>query len=166
MRVRPLCLVGVAALTLSACGFFGGTRAPDQRYGHRYGRVAPDGRETVLVEPPDSSGAYLTLPAVLDSVVVRPSRAEAPAGTEVPVEILVKGTLPDACTALNEAEQSRVSHIVNVTLTMRQPHGALCAQVVRPFRFYLPLTGTYTPGSYTVLVNGTAYPFQIRTANG
>ena len=116
----------------------------------------------VLLEPGDSTGSYLTLPAILDSVSVRPAVTAAVPGTPVEVEVLVKGTLPDACTTLDAATQSRVGHLVTATLTMRQPHGALCAQVVRPFRFYMPLEGTYEPGHYTLTLNGTAYPFRIR----
>lgn len=166
---RPLARAAAAlalAAGLAACAGAGRPRPPDDEFGHRYGGVAPDGRETVLLAPPDSNVAYVTLPAVLDSVVVRPARAGAPAGAEVAVEALVKGTLPDACTVLDEAVQERASHLVRVTLTMRQPHGALCAQVVRPFRFYLPLTGAYAPGSYTLFVNGVAYPFRIRAEGG
>ena len=35
-------------------------------------------------------------------------------------------------------------------------------QVLRPFRFYLPLEGVFEPGSYTLKVNGAATPFRIR----
>ncbi len=152
----------VLAAALSGCGMLGGQRSPDDQYGHRYGGVAPDGRETVLLEPADTARTYVTLPAILDSVAVRPAVAAAPAGSPVSVEVLIKGTLPDACTTLDVATQTRVGHLITATLTMRQPHGALCAQVVRPFRFYLPLDGTYEPGHYTFTLNGAAYPFRIR----
>ena len=154
---------GVAALAaaLAACGG-ARPRPPDGEYGHRYDGVAPDGRETVLLAPADTAAGFITLPAILDSVAVRPAVAAAPPGTAVPVEVLVKGTLPDACTVLDAATQERAGHLISVTLTMQQPHGALCAQVVRPFRFYLPLEGTYAPGHYTLRVNGAAYPFRIR----
>ena len=162
--MRPsLLTLAAAALALAACA--GGTRAPDDRYGHRYGGVAPDGRETVLVEPADSTASFVTLPAVIDSVVVRPEHTAAP-GEGVAVEVLIKGTLPDACATLNAPEQERTGHLVRLTLTMRQPSGALCAQVVRPFRFYLPLAGAFEAGHYTLRVNGTAYPFRLRAAGG
>lgn len=162
MTARLAAGAGALAVVISGCGAFGGSRSPDDTYGHRYGGVAPDGRETVILAPADSTTPWLTLPAILDSVAVRPAVAAAPAGADVPVEVLVKGTLPDACTTLDEAVQERIGHLVNVTLTMRQPHGALCAQVVRPFRFYLPLEGIYAPGHYTLTVNGAAHPFRIR----
>ncbi len=164
MRHAPLLTLVAAALALAACA--GGTRAPDDRFGHRYGGVAPDGRETVLVEPADSLASFVTLPAVIDSVVVRPEQAEAAPGEGVAVEVLVKGTLPDACATLNAPTQERTGHLVRLTLTMRQPSGALCAQVVRPFRFYVALEGTYAPGSYTLFVNDAAHPFRLRAAGG
>jgi hypothetical protein len=152
----------LALALLGGCGLLGGPRHPDDVYGHRYGGVAPDGRETVILAPADSGTSWLTLPAILDSVAVRPAVAAAPVGALVPVEVLLKGTLPDGCTTLDEAVQERLGHLVNITLTMRQPHGALCAQVVRPFRFYLPLDGTFEPGHYSLTVNGRSYPFRIR----
>lgn len=138
------------------------TRSGDDAYGHRYEGVAPDGRETVLLAPTDTTGAFIVTTAVLDSVAVRPARRAAPPGEAVPVEVLVKGALPDACSELDEATQTRAAHLIDVTLTMRRPRGAVCAQVVRPFRFYLPLDGTFSSGSYTLKVNGAAYPFRIR----
>jgi hypothetical protein len=161
---RGVLLAVLAVALVAATAACGGTRPrpPDGQYGHRYDGVAPDGRETVLLAPADSTAEVIALPAILDSVVVRPAVAAAPPGAAVPVEVLVKGTLPDACTALDEATQARAGHLITVTLTMRQPRGALCAQVVRPFRFYLPLEGTYAPGHYTLRLNGVAYPFRIR----
>lgn len=156
-------LVLVAALVFSACTGSGeSTVAPDDEFGHRYEGVAPDDRETVLATPPDSSESYIMTPAVLDSIVVRPARRAAAPGEAVPVEVLLKGALPDACSALNLPTQTRRANLIDVELTMRRARGAMCAQVVRPFRFYLPLEGTYTPGSYTLTVNGTVLPFRIR----
>ena len=158
-----LALVFLTGVLLVGCSSSGETAASgDEQYGHRCEGVAPDGRETMLLAPPDTTEAYLTTPAVLDSVAVRPARREAPPQDTVPVEVLFKGALPDACSELNAATQSRTANLIDVTLTMRRPRGAVCAQVVRPFRFYLPLDGSLVPGSYTLKVNGTAYPFRIR----
>ena len=155
----PLVLI----VGLAACAGSGdGSVSPDEQFGHRYEGIAPDGRETVLIEPADSSEAYIELPVFLDSVHVRPARREAQPGEAVPVEVLIKGALPDACSELNEATQERVERFIDVTLTVRRPRGAVCAEVVRPFRFYLPLDGTFTPGSYSLRINGAAHPFRIR----
>ena len=85
-------------------------------------------------------------------------------GEAVPVEVLVKGALPDACSALNAVTQEQTGHFVTMTLTMRQPRGAVCAQVVRPFRFYVRLDGLFAPGSYTLRLNGRVTPFQVLDA--
>ena len=139
------------ALALAACGGAGEAADPN------------DGRETVLLTPPADSVRYLVYPAILDGVFVRPGRAAAAPGAEVPVEILVKGTLPDACSELADATQTRRGHLVDMELTMRTPRGAVCAQIQRPFRFYLLLDGAFAPGHYTLTLNGAAHPFRIRT---
>jgi hypothetical protein len=153
----------VAAGALAGCSRTRDAAVPaDDQYGHRYEGVAPDGRETVLLAPSDTAEAYLVTPAVLDSVAVRPARREVLPSEAVPVEVLIKGALPDACSVLDDATQTRAANLIDVTLTMRRPRGAVCAQVVRPFRFYLPLDGLFPPGAYTLKVNGAAYPFRIR----
>lgn len=153
-----------ACVLVSACAGPQEVATPgDEQFGHRYEGRAPDGRETVILTAADTLEAFMTFPAVLDSVHVRPALEAAPPGMAVPVEVLIKGALPDACSELNEAVQTRAENLIEVTLTMRQPRGAVCAQVVRPFRFYLTLDGTYPPGAYTLMVNGAAHPFRIRT---
>ncbi|HYE97223.1 MAG TPA: hypothetical protein VD962_13555 [Rubricoccaceae bacterium] len=158
-----LLLPTVVVVALSA-GCAGSSRSPspDDAFGHRYEGTAPDGRETLIVAPPDTTETYFTYPAVLDSVHVRLAAVEIPPGSAVPVEVLIKGALPDACSVLDAVEQERLGHLITVTLTTRRPRGAMCAQVVRPFRFYLPLDGFLEPGAYTLHVNGAAYPFRIR----
>ncbi|HEX8384626.1 MAG TPA: hypothetical protein VF576_00500 [Rubricoccaceae bacterium] len=153
---------GLAALALAACTG-GGQTTSDGRYGHRADGWGPDGRETLLIAPPADSAGYFVYPAVVDSVAVRPERRAA-AGEAVPVEVLVKGALPDACSALDAVTQARTGHFVTLALTMRQPRGAVCAQVVRPFRFYVRLDSLFEAGSYTLTLNGRVTPFQILAA--
>lgn len=159
-RLGPLLL----ALLVVGCSGSEETSTPDGDgvYGHRYGTLAPDGRETVFLSPPDSVRRVLVYPAVLDSVAVRLERPATTASDPIGVEVLLKGTLPDACSRLENAQQQRRGHFIDVELTIRQPRGRACAQVIRPFRFYLPLDGTFEPGSYTLKVNGAATPFRIR----
>lgn len=161
--MRHLSLLA-ALVILGACSGSGESASPngDDVYGHRYGTLAPDGRETVYLAAPDSARRVLLYPAILDSVAVRLERPATLPGDPVRAEVLLKGTLPDACSRLEEAEQVRRGHFVDVTLTIRQPRGRACAQVLRPFRFYLPLEGAFEPGSYTLKVNGAATPFRIR----
>lgn len=158
---RGLALIALTA-SLAACS--GATRTGDARYGDRArtdgDAWADDGRETLLIGPPADSTAFFVYPAVVDSVAVRAAGRAAP-GEAVAVEVLVKGALPDACSALNAVTQSRTGHFVTLTLTMRQPRGAVCAQVVRPYRFYVSLDDALPAGSYTLTLNGRVTPFQI-----
>ena len=51
---------------------------------------------------------------------------------------------------------------MEITLDTRRPRGALCAAVMRPYRFYLTLEGTYAAGPWTLKLNGAAYPFEVK----
>lgn len=162
-RAVPLVLLG--AVALAACGGGGASSSAtaEERFGYRLGGVTEDGRETMLLTPVSDSTRYLTFPAVVTSVDVRPAGRPAP-GDAVAVEVLVKGALPDACAELSGVTQTRESHFVTVELTMRQPLETVCAAVVRPFRFYLMLDGAYEVGSYTLRFNDQTVPFQILPA--
>jgi hypothetical protein len=149
----------------AGCAAPGPGSSGDSRFGHR---VAGDqgGRETMLLRPPADSVGYLTFPASIDSVAVRPAERAVRAGASVTVDVLIKGALPDACAELDAVEQRRGGRQVEMTLTMRQPRGAVCAQVVRPYRFYSVLPGLFEPGSYTLTLNGRVHTFQIHEARG
>ena len=160
-RAALLSLLVAAAASIAACT--GGTRATaDGRFGHRADGWGPDGRETLLLGAPADSAGYFVYPAVVDSVAVRPAQQAVAAGEAVPVEVLVKGALPDACSELNAVTQQQTGHFVTLALTMRQPRGDVCAQVVRPYRFYVRLDSLFAAGSYTLTLNGRVTPFQIR----
>ena len=153
----------VLALYLAACvGSRKTELPPDEQFGHRFDETGPEGRRTLDVTPPDSSGSYFYYPAVLDTVHVRPAPF-TPGHSAVPVEILVKGSLPDACTELNEVRQERFGHLIEIELETRRPQRAVCAMVIRPFRFYLELEGEYVPGDYTLKLNDRVYPFTVRS---
>lgn len=161
-----------AALLLAALAGCAGTgeaaeKPPDQRYGHRYAERGPDergpdGRRALTIAPPDTSQRYFFYDVPVSDVIVRAAPFE-PGEAATPVELLVKGGLPNECLALADAGQRRTGHFLNVALTMRRPQGvASCERYERPFRFYLPLDGRYEPGDYTLKLNGEEYPFTIR----
>ena len=161
-------LLPMLALVLAACGGSSGAAdGPDRdRFGYRVG--SDPNRETMLIRPLSDSTRYLVYPAVVDSIAVRPAGRPLP-GDGVAVEVLVQGALPDACAELTDVTQSRDSQFVTVDLTMRQPRETVCAAVVRPFRFYLMLDGSYPAGSYLLRLNGKTVPFQVlpaRTVEG
>lgn len=164
MRAAAFCILLLLAATGCAGTREGQEKPPDERYGHRFDDEGPEGRRTLDVTPAASEAEYFHYPAVIDTVHVRPAsfQSDLAEGGQVPVEILVKGSIPDSCTELHDVEQSRAGHMVDMRLTMRKPQGGVCAQVIRPFRFYLELDGLYGPGSYTLSLNGKVFTFTIR----
>lgn len=137
-------------------------RPPDDRFGHRFEEQGPEGRRTIAVLPPDSAVTYFYYPVVIDTVHVRPAVFDSLAALLVPVEVLVKGSLPDGCTELHDVLQERFGHIIHLNIRMRRPQGAVCTRVHRPYRFYVRLDGLYEEGHYTLKLNERVYPFSIR----
>lgn len=160
--IRALVLV---ALVIQGC--IGAQRAqppPDDQFGHRYGDDADGARRTIVIRPADSAQTYFYYPAPFDTVHVRPApfrEGMPPESQELPVEVLVKGSFPDSCTELQDLEQHRTGNIIEAHLRIRKPRGAICAAVVRPYRFYFMLTGEYRPGHYTLKLNDIYVPFQV-----
>ncbi len=149
----------LAAFVLAACG---GSRAPlEERFGVRPDSL-DDGSERIDVVARDSGRVYFYAPAILESISVRAAPMPGDSAVAVPVEVLIKGALPDACAQLDRVTQRRVARLIDLDVTMRRPQGAVCATVVRPYRFYVLLDGVYEPGPYTLQVNGVVKPFEIR----
>jgi hypothetical protein len=153
-------IVLVAALGVWACG---GSKAvlqdPDGVFGHRVDSTVEDDRETLVLAPEDTTGGFLIRPAPHDTVHVRTEPAEGT--SDVRVELLVKGYLPDACSVLHDVRQIRSGNQIAVNLDMRRPEGMLCAAVVRPYRFYVRLDDTLAPGLYTLVFNQAEQAFQV-----
>jgi len=135
---------------------------PDAQFGHRVDGTTDDGRTTITINPPDESVTYRYFPATYESVTVRPAPVTtALVDTGVPVEVLVKGSFPDACAELHDVSQDRRGRLIDVNLQMRRATGSVCAAVLRPYRFYFQLEGMYEPGAYTMTLNGKAHSFEI-----
>ena len=153
-----------AAVLLAGCSGENATRKkppPDQRYGHRYAGTDPAGRTTLGIEPPRSNVRYSYYDVPVSEVIVRAASFDK-GEDAVPVELLIKGALPNDCLALHEAERERSGHFLSVTFTMRWPPTVECERLERPYRFYLPLEGRFEPGDYTLKLNGAVYPFTVR----
>ncbi len=162
-RVVALSVVVLGALFCSGCAASRDEAPPP---GQQFGTRPPDDStfERLEITQPDEDEAFYITPAVLNGVTLRIEPFEPGVlgleGTRV--EALVTGAFPDACSALHTAAQERAMRLIDVTIEMRRPQGQMCATVVRPFRYYLLLDGTFTPGDYTLLVNGKEYPFVVR----
>ena len=134
---------------------------PDRRFGHRYEGASPDGYHTVTIRVPEEESEFDYFPATFDQIIVRPERVESDQDT-VAVEILVKGSLPDACMELHAFDQKRVGNLITATLEMRRPQSQICATVRRPFRLYLMLEDGFALGHYTLRLNNSTVPFVVR----
>ena len=167
MTPRAFCRTLLATLLATLLGLAGCSTLrpmdalPDERFGSRVEGTDEEGRETLIIAAPAGERTWATYPAVFETVTVRPEPLSA-SGEPVAVEILVKGAFPDACTELHEVTQDRTANLVEVTLSMRREQGAVCAAVLRPYRFYLLLEARYAPGAYSLKVNDRPFPFEIR----
>ncbi len=158
--MKSAAVLAVVLVMAPACATLRSSEpATDDRFGSRIEGTDPDGRETIVISPPEQGREWAAYPATFESVTVRPEPVQ---GQPVAVEILVKGAFPDACTELHAVTQERTGNIVDVTLDMRRERGAVCAAVLKPYRFYLMLDGRYAAGPYTLKLNGQAFPFEIR----
>lgn len=166
MRIQILGVLLLSGIMLGCSGARTTERPPDDRYGHRYEGKAADGRETIVITPAAEASSYIYFPAVFDTVHIRPAPVPIPPTAGIPVEVLIKGAFPDACSELNSVTQSRAGNLVDVDLEMRRPRGMLCASVVRPYRFYLTLDGLYPPGHYSLQINDRFHPMVIRSGAG
>ena len=134
---------------------------PDRQFGHRYEGVPPDGYNVVTISVPEEELDFTYFPATFDHVIVRPELIRLEQDT-VEVEILVKGSLPDACMELHAFDQKRAGNLITATLQMRRPASRVCATVRRPYRLYLILEGGFTQGNYSLNLNDEVVPFTVR----
>lgn len=162
-KLRPI-VAGLTAMLLLAslsgagCRSSGPDGPPEARYGHRYEATAPDGRAVMSPDPIADTSSVFVNPVYVDSLRVRISEEGDDAHR---IDVVIDGTLADACTELHDVRQRRHGHIIEVALLARRPKGAMCAQMIQPFRTYFDLDGTFAPGAYTLKVNDAAQPFEV-----
>ncbi len=84
----------------------------------------------------------------------------------VQVAAIVRGSLPDACTAITGVDATRQDNLFEITLKAEQPAGAACAEVLTPFEERVPLDVEGLPaGTYMVDVNGVQRAFTLALDN-
>jgi hypothetical protein len=165
MRTIRLAYFLPLLLFAGACASTGSVPDPDATFGHRVDGDDQDGRTTIVIAPVEQDVAYRFFEASYESVTIRPDQVTAAnQASGVPVEVLIKGAFPDACSELHEVQQQRAGNLVLVTLTMRRPQGSVCASVLRPYRYYLDLDGLFKPGSYSMRLNDDSHGFVVRAA--
>lgn len=75
--------------------------------------------------------------------------------------LIVDGSLPDSCTALEPAEIDVVGNQIEVRLATRRPFGSVCPSGERSFRRSIRLPVSAAGGLYLLSVNGIADSFQV-----
>jgi hypothetical protein len=65
----------------------------------------------------------------------------------------VEGILGDACSELRSQTQTRLGHLVLVTILRERPRDAVCSQIAKLYVADIPLEGEYPPGHYLLRVN-------------
>jgi len=164
-RIARAALLLIVCL-LPACAALQPDISEEDVYGHRVSGADRDGRTTIAVTPPQEDLEYRLFEATFESVTIRPAAVTSNSAVDgVPVEVLIKGAFPDACSELHEVTQQRAGNLVLVTLTMRRPQGSVCASVLRPYRYYLDLEGTFVPGPYSLRLNESSHPFEVTTSS-
>ncbi|MDX1687523.1 MAG: NBR1-Ig-like domain-containing protein [Candidatus Promineifilaceae bacterium] len=84
----------------------------------------------------------------------------------VQVNVIASGTLPDACTTLNEPAPRLEGNTFVVNLTATRLPEEVCSQAVVPFDKVIQLDAEgLSAGTYTVSVNGVTGTFTLETDN-
>jgi inhibitor of cysteine peptidase len=79
----------------------------------------------------------------------------------VQVEAVVKGTLPSACSTVDEVSQRREGNLVEVTVLTRTRRGQVCIASLKGVTERVRLQGGFPPGDYLLRVNGKETRFQV-----
>ncbi len=154
----------MAVILLGGCKTIENLRN-EEKFGQREVGTGDDGRQTIVISPADEAVEYRFFDATYESVVIRQAKADPignTASSKYKVEVLIKGAFPDSCSELHSIDQQRAGNLILATLTMRRPQGAVCASVLRPYRYYMDLEGTFEPGSYSLKLNESTHPLVIR----
>ncbi len=79
----------------------------------------------------------------------------------VQVNLMIEGYLADSCTTLHETTEQREGNTIHVQVTTVRPGDLACATVVTEIEHVVPL-GTFDPGLYKAIVNGTLVEFEVQ----
>ena len=76
------------------------------------------------------------------------------------VQVYIEGGLADSCTTFHDLKMERSVSTFKITVTVRRPRDAVCAQVYTTFEKYENLGSDFVPGeTYTVHVNDQTTSF-------
>jgi hypothetical protein len=76
------------------------------------------------------------------------------------VQTFVRGEIGDGCTRLQPMTQTRDGNTINVKVSsIRQ--GEVCTMIMQLLNGWVPLSGTFEPGTYTVRANAATATFTL-----
>jgi hypothetical protein len=120
---------------------------------------------TATATPLPTSTATPT-PEVLEDVVVERIELQILESFPVQVRVAISGQLPDACSLIEEARQTREGNTFQITLKIARRPDARCAPNPTPFEHVVPLEVLGLPaGRYTVNVHGVSGTFELTVPN-
>ena len=143
--------------------------------------TSPDGEEVVSpsTDTPSDDEAIGGLPGAPDADATEPGMEVPPGGVEcgeanvtdvqvllmeswpVQVGLVIRGTLPDACTEIADVQEQRSGNTITLTVQTNRPKDMMCAQVVTDFEHRYRLEGGFYSGDYTIDVNGFIVEFHV-----
>jgi hypothetical protein len=77
------------------------------------------------------------------------------------VQAHIVGYLGDGCTTLAGITQQRDGNTITITVKAVHSGAEVCTAIAPVIDQRVMLEGTFTPGEYTVIVNGVAHPLTI-----
>ena len=77
------------------------------------------------------------------------------------IHAVVTGTLPTACSSIDEVTQTRTGNVIEVTITTRTDRDVVCILVLKEVTERVRLDGTFPPGQYVLRVNGVESRFLV-----
>ncbi len=111
--------------------------------------------------------ATVTPQAIVTQKAVRDAQVEsveirARPGDASQVDAVLRGSLPDACTTLQDPQVDYTDGTFHIQLTTASLAGQGCIQVITPFEQTIPLeTSQLSPGTYTVVANQISNTFSL-----
>jgi hypothetical protein len=125
--------------------------------------------DTAVPEEPEMSNAKPV--SVKDEVVIGKApvdEVEIVIQESFPVQVsaVVRGSLPDACTEINQASSERAGRLFTITATTVRSKDMACADVIKPFEEVVALDVLGLAGGvYTVNANGVTATFELQSDN-
>ena len=153
---KPVLLaILVLTLTVLACGIDSLPIGGDDVSGPTPPPLPTLASSTDALSQTDEEGNTTTVSGISTEVNIESVQALVLESQPVQVSVLIRGTLPDDCSAITDLEQSFADTTFTVNVVAARPAGSTCNAAATPFDRALDLeVGDLPPGQYTIDANG------------